>query len=212
MLCQYRSVAVKAGTYRGMSAERRVADRRTRLIEATLEVWGRDGGPRVTMTRICIEAGLTERYFYESFDGLEAALTAVMDDIAAQIAERSVAALASAEGGAHDRVRAGIGAFVEILTDDPRKGRVAIVESLSIDALRPHRAELLRQFAELSAREARELYGAEAWGEAEGRLAATMFIGGVAELVTAWIDGTVRASPDDIVDAATHHFTATAHR
>ena len=205
-------MAVKAGTYRGLTAEQRLADRRARLVEATLEVWGRDGGPRVTMTRICAEAGLTERYFYESFDGLDAALTAVMDDIAAQIAERSVAALAAAAGGPAERVRAGIGAFVEILTDDPRKGRVAIVESVSLDALRPHRAELLRQFAELAAREARALYGEQAWSETEGALAATMFIGGVAELVTAWIEGTVEATPDDIVDAATHHFTATAHR
>lgn len=205
-------MAVKAGQYRGMTAEQRHADRRARLLEATLEVWGRDGGPTVTMTRICAEAGLTERYFYQCFDGLDAALTAVMDDIATQIAERSVAALAAADGGPTERVRAGIEAFVKILTDDPRKGRVAIVESGSIDVLRPHRAELLRQFAELAAHEARELYGAEAWSEREGRLAATMFIGGVAELVTAWIEGTVEASPDDIVAAASHHFIATAHR
>ncbi len=205
-------MAVKAGTYRGMTAEQRLVDRRRRLLEATLEVWGRDGGPKVTMTRVCAEAGLTERYFYESFDSLDTALVAVMDDIAAQISDASVAALGSTAGGPTERVRAGIGAFVQILTDDPRKGRVAIVESVSIDALRPHRAELLRQFAELSAREARELYGAEAWSEAEGRLAATMFIGGVAELVTAWIEGTIEATPADIVAAATHHFTATAHR
>ncbi|KQX74072.1 TetR/AcrR family transcriptional regulator [Aeromicrobium sp. Root472D3] len=205
-------MAVKAGTYRGMSAEQRTADRRARLVEATLEVWGRDGGPKVTMTRVCAEAGLTERYFYESFTGLDDALAAVMDDIAAQIAERSVAALEAAAGTPEQRVRAGIGAFVQILTDDPRRGRVAIVESLSIDALRPHRARLLRQFAELAAHEARDLYGPQAWSEVEGHLAATMFIGGVAELVTAWIEGTLAASPGQIVDAATHHFTATAHR
>jgi AcrR family transcriptional regulator len=205
-------MAVKAGTYRGQSAEQRRHDRRARLVTATLEVWGRDGGPKVTMTRICAEAGLSERYFYESFDGLEGALVAVMDEIAAEIAERSVSALASTVGGPTDRVRAGIGAFVEILTDDPRKGRVAIVESASIDVLRPHRAELLRQFAELSAREARELYGAEAWGEVEGRMAATMFIGGVAELVTAWIEGTLGVTPGDIVDAATHSFVSGSHR
>ncbi|MET0449239.1 MAG: TetR/AcrR family transcriptional regulator, partial [Aeromicrobium sp.] len=103
-------MAVKAGTYRGMTAQQRVADRRDRLVEATLEVWGRDGGPTVTMTRICAEAGLTERYFYESFDNLDAALLAVMDGIAAEIAERSVAALEATAGGPSDRVRAGIGA------------------------------------------------------------------------------------------------------
>ncbi|MET1037750.1 MAG: TetR/AcrR family transcriptional regulator [Aeromicrobium sp.] len=205
-------MAVKAGTYRGRTAEQRVADRRSRLIAATLEVWGQDGGPRVTMTRICAEAGLSERYFYESFDDLDAALTAVMDDIAAEIAESSVAALAAAQGGPNERVRAGIGAFVQILTDDPRKGRVAIVESVAIDTLRHRRAELLRGFAALAAHEARELYGADAWGDVEGRLAATMFVGGVAELVTAWLEGAVTASPEQIVDAATHQFTATAHR
>lgn len=205
-------MAVKAGTYKGMSAEQRTADRRARLLEATLAVWGREGGPKVTMTRICSEAGLTERYFYESFDSLDAALIAVMDDIAAQIADRSTAALAAATGDPTERVRAGIGAFVQILTDDPRKGRVAIVESLAIDALRPHRAELLRRFAELSASEARGLYGEQAWDEIEGRLVATMFIGGVAELVTAWIEGVLDAEPRTIVDAATHHFTSTAHR
>lgn len=205
-------MAVKAGQYRGMSAEQRRAERRTRLLEATLEVWGRDGGPRITMTRICAEAGLTERYFYESFDGLDAALIAVMDGIADEIADRTVAALETAEGGPAERVRVSIGEFVRILTDDPRKGRVTIVESVSLDALRPHRAELLSRFAELSAHEARELYGPEAWSETEGRMAATMFIGGVAELVTAWIEGRIEATPDEVADAATHHFTATAHR
>ncbi|MGZ5402962.1 MAG: TetR/AcrR family transcriptional regulator, partial [Aeromicrobium sp.] len=63
-------MAIKAGVYRGVTAADRAADRRERLFEATLEVWGRDGGPSVTMTRICAEAGLTERYFYENFSGL----------------------------------------------------------------------------------------------------------------------------------------------
>lgn len=205
-------MAVKEGSYRGVSADDRRADRRARLLDATLEVWGREGGPPVTMTRICAEAGLTERYFYQSFDGLDAALVAVLERIADEIAERTVQALASTDGSPTDRVRAALGAFVQILTDDPRKGRVAIIESASLDTLRPRRAQLLRQFAELAAREARELYGPTAWSDVEGQLAATMFIGGVTELVTAWIDGTVRVSPEQIVEAATHHFTATAHR
>lgn len=205
-------VAVKEGSYRGVSAEERRAERRARLIDAALEVWGADGGPRVTMTRICAEAGLTERYFYQSFDDLDAALVAVLERIADEIAERTVDALGSTQGGPTERVRAAIGAFVQILTDDPRKGRVAIIEAAALDALRPRRAELLRQFVELSAREARELYGPEAWSDAEGQLAATMFIGGVAELVKAWIEGAIEASPEQVVAAATHHFTMTAHR
>lgn len=205
-------MAVKQGQYRGVSSDDRRAERRARLLAATLEVWGRDGGPTVTMTRICAEAGLTERYFYESFSGLDAALLAVMEGIADEIAEATVSTLADTPGGPTERVRASIGAFVRILTDDPRKGRVAIVESAALDSLRPRRAELLRQFAHLSALEARELYGPEAWTDVEGQLAATMFIGGVAEMVTGWLTGAIEASPEAIVEAATHTFTATAHR
>ncbi len=164
------------------------------------------------MTRICAEAGLTERYFYESFSGLDEALLAAMDRIAEEIADATVSTLAKTRGGPTERVRASIGAFVGILTDDPRKGRLAIVESASWDALRPRRAELLRQFAQLSALEALELYGSEARTDVEGQLAATMFIGGVAELVTGWLEGMFAASPEEIVEAATLNFTATAHR
>lgn len=205
-------MAVKHGTYRGVSAPDRRIARRVRLLDATLEVWGRDGGPPLTMTRVCAEAGLTERYFYESFAGLDGAMIAVMERIADEIAERTVSALETTDGDPTARVRSAIGAFVRILTDDPRKGRVAIVESARLEALRLRRAALLRQFAELAAREARALYGPRAWTESEGRLAATMFIGGVAELVTAWIEGTLEVSPDEIVQAATHHFTTTGHR
>ena len=205
-------MAVKQGVYGGVSAADRAAARRDRLLDATLEVWGREGGPPVTMTRVCAEAGLTERYFYESFTGLGQAQVAVVERVAAEIAERTVAVLGSTPGDPTERVRAAIRAFVQILTDDPRKGRVAIVESASVEAVREPRSRMLRQFVELAAQEARELYGPQAWSEAEGRLAATMFIGGLAELVTTWIEGTLDATPDDIVEAATHHFTTTAHR
>lgn len=205
-------MAVKQGRYRGVSSDDRRADRRRRLLAATLEVWGREGGPPVTMTRICAEAGLTERYFYESFSGLDAALIAVMESIADEIAAATVSTLADTPGGPTERVRASIGAFVRILTDDPRKGRVAIVESAALDALRPRRSELLRQFAQLSVIEARELYGPQARTDLDGQLAATMFIGGVAELVTGWLEGALQATPEEIVEAATLSFTATTHR
>ena len=205
-------MAIKAGTYRGVSAADRSADRRERLLRATLDVWGRGDGSRVTMTRICAEAGLTERYFYESFVGLDEALIVVVDRIAEEIADKSVAAVESTAGEPADRVRAAIAAFVKILTDDPRKGRIAIVEASSLESLRPRRNELLLQFARLAAAEAREIYGKEAWTGAEGDLSAFLFIGGLAELVRAWLGGEVAGTPEDLIDAATRQFTLTAHR
>lgn len=209
--CQYEAMAVKAGTYRGVSATDRSIDRRRRLLEATLELWGRNDGVRITMTRVCAEAGLTERYFYEQFSGLDDALIAVVEDIADQIAVASLSAI-SVPGDSIERVRAAIAAFVRILTDDPRKGRIAIVEAASHEAVRPRRNQLLLQFAELAATEARELYGDRAWTGREGELSSFLFIGGLAELVRAWVDGEVAGTPEDLVEAATRHFTLTAQR
>lgn len=179
-------------------------------MDATLDLWGDPARPRVTMTAVCQRAGLTERYFYESFTHLDAALFAVLESIAAEIEQTTVEALHDAGGDPTDRVRASIAAFVRILTDDPRKGRAAIVESAHVETTREPRALLLQRFARLAAREARRLYGPQSWGEAEGVVAATMFVGGVAQLVTSWLDGSLPATAEEIIEAAARNFTRTA--
>src|SRR5690349_12773664 len=106
-------MAVQSGTYRGVSAADRAAERRTRLLEATLTVWS--GDERVTMTRICAEAGLSERYFYESFRTVDEALTAVMEWIAAEIETTAQAAADATEGDLVARMRASVKAFVDLI-------------------------------------------------------------------------------------------------
>lgn len=199
-------MAVQSGTYRGVSAEDRAAERRERLLEATLAVWADPTGTRPTMTRICAEAGLTERYFYESFRSLDDALTAVMDRIATEIEEVSLAAGDAAGDDPAARARASVLAFVEYLTADPRKGRVAIIEAGAMPGLRARRTQLLRHFAHRSAQEARDIYGVGGWGPREGEIAGLLFIGGMAELVSAWLDGSLEATPEELVDAATTMF------
>ena len=96
---------------------------------------------------------------------------------------------------------ASVGAFVQMLVDDPRKGRVTIVEAAAMPSLRPRRADLLRHFAHLTAESARELDLAPRSG-ADHELVGLLFIGGIAELVTAWLDGAVDATPDELVAVA----------
>lgn len=199
-------MAVQSGTYRGVSAEDRAAVRRERLLEATLAVWADPGGSRPTMTRVCAEAGLTERYFYESFRSLDEALTAVLEAVATEIEQVSQAAADAAGDDPAARVRASVLAFVELLAADPRKGRVAIIEAGAMPALRPRRTQLLRHFAHRAAEEGRELYGLDGWGPREGEIAGLLFVGGMAELVTAWLDGSLEASAEELVEAATAMF------
>ena len=65
----------------------------------------------------------------------------------------------------------------------------------------------MRHFAHRTAEAAGELHLSPRTG-AEDELAGLLFIGGVAELVTAWLDGAVDATPDDLVAAAARGFLA----
>jgi len=198
-------MAVQSGLYRGVSAEDRVAERRSRLLDAALAVWA-DPDARTTMTAICGAAGLTERYFYESFTGLDDLLEAVMDQIAVEIEETSIHAAEQAGDDPVARVHASIQAFVQLLIDDPRKGRVAIIESVAVPELRQRRTALLRHLAHRSAIDARDVLGLPRRGEHEDETAGLLFIGGMAELITAWLDGTLEATPEQIVEAASRAF------
>lgn len=196
-------MAVQSGIYKGVSAQDRAAERRGRLMDATLSVWA-DPEIRTTMTAVCSAAGLSERYFYESFTGLDEAQRAVLEAVATEI---ETTALAAAEAAAGDdpgrRIRAAVGAFVDLLLADPRKGRVAIIEAGAMPALRSRRTELLRHFARLSAEQAHEMHGKH---RHEDELAGLLFIGGVAEVVTAWLDGTLDVSAEELVETASRGF------
>ncbi len=201
-------MAVQSGVYRGVSATDRAADRRRRLLAAALDVWS-TAGTKVTMTAICTSAGLIERYFYESFANLDEALVAVLDSIAAEIEERTQAAVAEAEaagGDAGDRVRASVLAFLTLLQEDPRKGRVAIVEAGAMPGLRHRRAGVRGRFGRRSAEGAALTRGLGRRTGTEGEVGGLLFIGGMAELITAWLDGAIEATPEEIVDAATRMY------
>ncbi|QYJ02520.1 hypothetical protein KUV85_09220 [Nocardioides panacisoli] len=191
----------QTGVYRGVSAADRAARRRSELLEATLAVWA-DPERRTTMTAVCQEARLTERYFYESFRDLDDALTTLMDVIATEIEDTCTAASEAAGEDAARRTHAMLAALLGLLQADPRKGRVALVAATAAPRLRQRRTELLHRFAHRVAEEARLTPGLRTTGGHEDDVAGLLFIGGVAELVTGWLDGTVAATPEEIVATA----------
>ena len=205
-------VSVPTRTYRGASAEERKAERRDRLLAAGLAVLGTLGWERTTMTSVCAEAKLTERYFYESFSGRDELLLAVVDQIAAEAKATVLAALRSAPAEPRAAAREAIAAFVGLFAADPRKGRVAILESAAAPPLRRRRQELLREFTELIVAEGHALFGAAALPPPRDQINALLFAGGLAELLAAWLTGEIDATNDQLVDAAADQFAATAHR
>ena len=154
--------------YRGVSAEDRRADRRDRLLDAGLDVLGSEGVAGTTMKAVCARAGLTERYFYESFKDLDELLLAVMDACMWAIDDAVEAASAAAPNDLLERSRAATRALIETLTEDPRRARV-YVEAVGSDALRERQARGVRAYARRLAELMRECMELPATHKGEAR-------------------------------------------
>lgn len=209
MLCQTCRVEGATRTYGGLSAAERRERRRAMLLDAALDVCGTEGWAATTMTAVCARARLTERYFYESFADRDELLVAVFDRIAEEAAEVVLAAVESAPDDARERSRAAIAAFVELMTDDPRKGRIAFVEAMGSEALMRRRFATIRRFAELLADQARAFYRTGPEAEELLRVTSFLLVGGLAETLIAWLGGDVERSREELVADVTDLFAAT---
>jgi AcrR family transcriptional regulator len=186
--------------YKGVSADERRTRRRARLIEAGLDVLGEEGMANTTMTAVCARAGLTERYFYESFEGREELLAAVFDAVSQEVTSAVLGAVAEAPEDLLERCRAAAGALIDALTDDPRKAR-AYVEAIGSEALKRRRAATMRLYAGFLAEQIRVVYDLrDERHEKSVALAATILVGGMSEAVMQWLDGTLELSRDELVD------------
>ena len=82
----------RRGRWSGVPLQDRQTLRRDELIGAGVDVLGGEGGSALTVRAVCRAAGLTERYFYESFDDRDDFVKAVYD----HVCNTAMAALTSA--------------------------------------------------------------------------------------------------------------------
>ncbi|WP_307849476.1 TetR/AcrR family transcriptional regulator [Qaidamihabitans albus] len=175
--------------WRGQEPDDRRARRRSRLIEAGTELMGTDGAAAVSMRGISRQAGLTERYFYESFPNREALLVAVLESVALAARDEVLAALESAPAEPARLVRHVVRAFTEFVVADPRRGRIMFVESLAAPELTRRGAELVGEFTRPIARTLREgLLGPGEADDTDIELNALAVFGSLAYLYQAWLE------------------------
>jgi AcrR family transcriptional regulator len=130
----------KARLYGGMDAEERRAERRLKLIDAAVEVYGEVGYRGATVKAICEAAELTERYFYESFANSEALLIAAYNHVVGNLHEEMTEAAKAAGDNSEARLRAALTLYFTRLKQHPRPARVFLLEisgiSPAVDAVK----------------------------------------------------------------------------
>ena len=130
-LCQNSGMtpdSTPARAYRGVSLDARRAQRRTRLIEAAIAVYGERGYRQATVKAVCEAAGLTERYFYESFENSEDLLVTSFNAVTYSVFGEITAAAQAAGRSRPAKARAMLQAYFGALQRDPPSARLFLVE------------------------------------------------------------------------------------
>jgi AcrR family transcriptional regulator len=187
-----------ARPYRGVSADDRKASRREALVAATLDVVGRDGVAAATVETVCAEAGLTKRYFYESFADRDALFEALIDAMLDGVRERIGTALAGAGDSAEERTRLTADALVSFFDADRRQARLYI-EAPVHPALNARREASMTGFADLIMG---DVLGVDT-SNARVQLAGLLVVGGTTEVLSRWLAGEIDLTHAEVVDEIT---------
>jgi AcrR family transcriptional regulator len=180
-------------TYGGTTMADRKARRRRALMDVGTDLLGTHGTAAVTVRSVCREARLTDRYFYENFTGRDELITAVFDEVA-DLAATTLRDAVATQAPPADLARAAVDAFLGVLTDDPRRGRILLLEPLTDPVLSAHAAGSMRLFE--------QLIGSRlpAASPLQTQLTATALLGALTHLFTRWLDGTLPATRAQLTD------------
>ena len=160
--------------------------RRDELVAAGVKLLGSEGGPALTVRAVCRAAGLTERYFYESFADRDEFVRAVYDDVCT----RAMATLESAT-----TPREAVERFVALMVDDPVRGRVLLLAPEGEPVLTRSGAEWMPNFINLLQRKLTRITD-----PVLQNMVATGLIGALTALFTAYLGGRLAATREQLID------------
>lgn len=175
--------------YGGRSAGELAAERRRRLLDTALELFGTRGYAATSTEKLCAAARVTTRHFYEQFRDREALLLAVFDEVMQGSKARVLAALAVPDLPAQGRLLAALDAFIDAQLEDPRRARLTTSEVLGVSArVEAGRNAVINEFAQMIEAYAGMLVASGELPRRNYRVLAFGVVGAMHELQLAWLN------------------------
>jgi AcrR family transcriptional regulator len=176
----------RRGRWSGVPLQDRQTLRRDELVAAGVQLLGGAAGPALTVRAVCRAAGLTERYFYESFADRDEFVRAVYDDVCSA----AMSALTTAE-----TPRDAVERFVTLMVDDPVRGRVLLIAPEREPVLAKSGAEWMPSFIDLLQRKLTRITD-----PAKQAMVATGLVGALTALFTAYLNGRLATTREQFID------------
>ena len=120
-------------TMGGVTADERRRRRRTRLLDAALELFTANRYATVTVDLVCQAASVSTKSFYADFANKEELFIELYDELI-QRAKEAVLTVDLTGLGEDARTRARLAAFVHACVDDPRVARICFLEAPGLTA------------------------------------------------------------------------------
>lgn len=120
------------GIYGGQVASARQAERRKKLLAAGIKLIGLQGYAATSIDAVCREAGLTKRYFYESFASSEELLIECYREASREFLKSIVRATTPHLGDSRTLVRAGLQQTFNYVRRHPDEARLIMIEAMSV--------------------------------------------------------------------------------
>jgi AcrR family transcriptional regulator len=183
--------------YAGQTGDERTAARRDALVAAAFALVAAEGWRGVSIEAVCRCAALNKRYFYENFAGPGELIAALTTQLAEDAIEVTLGALDPQLSRDESTARA-IAAFIEHLTDDPRRARVLFGAVPADDTAAAPRAAAIRRLIAVVESRGRSIYTVSD-DEPAGELSAAMIIGGTSQAVLDWLDGRADCPREELI-------------
>jgi AcrR family transcriptional regulator len=201
-----RGAVPQGRLYAGLSATERRAERRERLLDAGLELFGTIGFAKTTIPMLCTSSGVTARHFYEEFDSRETLLRTIYDRIAATVFEGVVDALRDPGRGVRERIRDSTAAYFRYLTSDPRLARIYAIEAVGMHSeLEAHRRAKREDFVKKLTKAAQRVESSSL----DSRLLSAAIAGASHALLLEWVLAPRRPAVDKMIDIITNLWVRT---
>lgn len=198
------SKATKRRSFRGLSLEERQNERREKLIEAGLQIYGTQGFFSVTVRDICNEAKLTERYFYESFKRSEELFKTIYLRLIEQLQQTILAAVMQNQGEVNPRrmIESGLQAFFHTLRNDPRMARILFIDAILVHEIQGNTIyEAIARFDRMTTAFILLMFPKEPRTHSEISLIATGLSGYVIHIATRWVIGGFKEPLENVLSA-----------
>ncbi len=194
----------------GESAESRVNARRRLLLDKAFALMATDQWRDCSIAQLCRDAELNKRYFYESFQSLDALENAVVDDLTAALLDLGWKTVAEAQQMQMDTpalARHVLKACISWLVEDNGRAKILFGKASDNPYARLHREQVIAQLAQVLSsfgmayhhpRQPRIEITPE--HHTLAKLSAALLIGGTIESILAWINGGLDMSLDEFAD------------